>query len=124
MGGISTGQVSREVQYHGRDANVLRGHVRLDNNGGFIQMATNFAPATTATADGTTSQQYNSFRTATPIDASNFEGIELDVLCEVPDSFNVQYVSLPSVNYKLYDSYLCLTELFFLLLYYDISSRH
>ena len=88
MGGISTGNISREV-HHGRDANVLRGEVRLENNGGFIQMATNFVPVTAV--DGTTSQS-NSFRTATPIDASKFTGIELEVHCDVADTFNVQYV--------------------------------
>ena len=85
MGGISTGTISREMQYHGRKANVLRGEVRLENQGGFIQMATNFLVPT----DGTTT---NSFRTAIPIDATKYTGIELDVHCDVADTFNVQYV--------------------------------
>lgn len=93
MGGISTGNISRELHYHGRNANVLRGEVRLDNNGGFIQMATNFVPVDANTADGA-SFQSNSFRTATPIDASKFTGIELDVHCDVDDTFNVQYVCI------------------------------
>jgi Complex I intermediate-associated protein 30 (CIA30) len=91
MGGVSTGSVSRESHYHGRDANILRGTVRLDNNGGFIQMAANFVPV--ITADSATSQN-NSFRTATPIDASQFTGIELVVHCDVADTFNMQYVVL------------------------------
>lgn len=100
MGGISTGNVSREVKYMGKDANILRGQVRLENNGGFIQMATNFAPFTTAAADGAPSL-HNSFRTATPIDASKFSGIELDVHCDVADTFNVQYVCFPFVKLKI-----------------------
>jgi hypothetical protein len=92
MGGVSTGNLSRESQHYGRDANILRGTVRLENNGGFIQMATNIVP--TIVADRATYQQ-NSFRTATPIDASKFTGIELDVQCDVADTFNVQYVDEP-----------------------------
>jgi Complex I intermediate-associated protein 30 (CIA30) len=81
MGGVSTGSVSREILFNDRTANVLRGTVRLDNQGGFIQMATNFVP---------TPQDRNSFRTATVIDASKFNGIELDVHSDIPDTFNVQ----------------------------------
>jgi Complex I intermediate-associated protein 30 (CIA30) len=58
MGGVSMGNLLRE-EYDGRIANVLRGKVSLENNGGFIQMATNLGNS--------------------PIDASTFEGIELDV---------------------------------------------
>lgn len=77
MGGRSDGNLARE-HYKGRDANVLRGHVSLENNGGFIQMATNLA------------QQADD-----KVDVSSFDGIELDVLCKSQDNeqaqmFNVQ----------------------------------
>ena len=38
MGGMSTGGLRTEA-YQGRSANVLRGDVLLDNNGGFVQIA-------------------------------------------------------------------------------------
>lgn len=38
MGGVSTGGMTAET-VHGRSALCLRGQVRLENNGGFIQMA-------------------------------------------------------------------------------------
>jgi hypothetical protein len=38
MGGVSTGGMAAET-VHGRNALCLRGQVRLENNGGFIQMA-------------------------------------------------------------------------------------
>lgn len=91
MGGVSTGNISRQSRYHGRDANILSGTVRLDNNGGFIQMATNFVPSIAA---GSATPQNNNFRTAIPIDASKFTGIELEVQCDVADTFNVQYVDV------------------------------
>jgi hypothetical protein len=91
MGGISTGNISRET-IHGRNANVLRGTVRLDNHGGFIQMATNLASshsssATSASASSSTttipttatSSWYTSTRPV--VDASKYHGIELDVVC-------------------------------------------
>lgn len=72
------GNLSREV-FDGRIANVLRGSVSLANNGGFIQMATNLAR---------TSEERSS------VDASSFEGVELDVQSFSGDngseSFNVQ----------------------------------
>ena len=74
MGGVSTGSVSRET-LDGRIANVLRGRVSLKNNGGFVQMATDLAPA-----DQT-------------VDASRFDGIEVDVQFDGEkdsESFNVQ----------------------------------
>ena len=126
MGGISTGNISREVQYHGRNANVLRGEVRLDNNGGFIQMATNFVPVDVNAADNTTYQS-NSFRTATPIDASKFTGIELDVHCDVDDTFNVQYVSIyinKDTRRRFSLPYFFLTQNFSLLLFIVVDLVH
>lgn len=77
MGGKSNGSLSRE-EIEGKSANVLRGHVSLANNGGFIQMATDMAldPSVALT-----------------VDASDFDGIELDVLhggSMAKESFNVQ----------------------------------
>lgn len=43
MGGISAGSLVREA-VDGRMALRLRGNVRLENNGGFLQMATDLAP--------------------------------------------------------------------------------
>ena len=111
MGGVSTGNLSRESKYHGRVANILRGTVRLDNNGGFIQMATNFFP-TDISADSSTTQN-NSFRTATPIDASEFNGVEFDVSCDVADTFNMQYVDLRVWLFALFLRFL--TNAFFYL---------
>lgn len=68
MGGVSTGNVSREI-WDGKTANVLRGRVSLANNGGFIQMATNLVAA----GSGGEQQQQTS------VDASAFLGIELHV---------------------------------------------
>lgn len=76
MGGRSSGSLTREG-FHGRTANVLRGRVSLDNNGGFVQMATNL----------------NCDPAAESVDASSFDGLELDVACEAEgdhESFNVQ----------------------------------
>lgn len=58
MGGVSRETVSREV-IDGQPCTRLTGDVRLDNNGGFIQMAMDLAP------DGET------------LDASAFAGIAL-----------------------------------------------
>lgn len=76
MGGTSNGSLSRET-IEGKLANVLRGNVSLDNNGGFIQMATDLSldPAEDVF-----------------VDAENFDGIELEVYCEgteVKEKFNV-----------------------------------
>nr|WP_092642053.1 CIA30 family protein [Jannaschia faecimaris] len=54
MGGVSTGQITREV-VGGRAAVRLTGDVSLDNNGGFVQMAFD-----------------------TDVDASVFVGVEFD----------------------------------------------
>jgi len=76
MGGVSSGTLSRE-DFHGRLSNVLRANVRLENNGGFVQMATDLAldPAISNT-----------------VDASRYDGIELDVCYEgdaEKEDFNV-----------------------------------
>ena len=78
MGGVSYGRLEREEDVEGRTANVLHGKVSLYNNGGFVQMATDLAldPAVCNT-----------------VDASKFEGIELDVFFEGDadkEKFNVQ----------------------------------
>ena len=80
MGGVSSGSISRERDVQGRTANALRGKVSLQNNGGFVQMATDLA------LDPSVSET---------VDASEYDGIELDVLCraeanEEKYSFNIQ----------------------------------
>ncbi len=60
MGGLSAGTMTRET-IAGRTAIRLRGDVRLENNGGFLQIALDLAP------DGGV------------VDASAWCGIELDV---------------------------------------------
>jgi len=68
-------------EFCGRTANVLRGAVSMANNGGFIQMATNLAPESGDMSSAT-------------VDASRYEGLELDVQCVSKEgdaeSFNVQ----------------------------------
>jgi hypothetical protein len=84
MGGSSLGSLSREM-IDGKAANVLRGNVYLvpgTENGGFIQMATNLGwdPS-------------ESFA----VDASEYDGIELDVLYQgtsQQEKYNVQYVEI------------------------------
>jgi hypothetical protein len=91
MGGVSSGSISRET-LTGKTANVLRGKVSLANNGGFVQMATDLSLNPNVSA----------------VDASEYDGIELDVLfqegdecvfptrngdepeCNMEESFNVQ----------------------------------
>jgi hypothetical protein len=78
MGGLSVAILTREEAFHGRTANVLRGRVSLENNGGFVQMATNLAKDP--------SKQ-------TTVDASAYDGVELDTYydgMETRESFNVQ----------------------------------
>lgn len=79
MGGVSVGHLCRE-EFDGRTANVMRGKVSLQNNGGFIQMATNLALVTGSDA-------------RPQVDASRFRGVELEVQYrgeEQEESFNVQ----------------------------------
>jgi len=61
MGGVSSGSITREV-ISGRRALRMKGAVRLENNGGFIQIALDLSP------DGSA------------IDASAYTGIEIDVI--------------------------------------------
>lgn len=61
MGGLSEGSLTRET-VAGRPALRMRGEVRLENNGGFVQMALDLA------ADGAS------------IDARVWSGIEIDAL--------------------------------------------
>lgn len=86
LGGSSNGSLSREEDIGGRKANVLRGNIEcvvkseecsLDDNGGFIQMATDLSldPSTDLF-----------------VDLSDYDGVELDVYCEgtnAEDNFNV-----------------------------------
>ena len=60
MGGVSSGTLTRET-VQGRAALRLQGQVRLENNGGFVQMALDLAPGGGA------------------VDASGWTGIALDV---------------------------------------------
>lgn len=60
MGGLSTGSVE-PAHIDGRDAMQLRGNVSLENDGGFIQMATDLGPE------------------GALLDATAFTGIEIDV---------------------------------------------
>jgi hypothetical protein len=62
MGGVSTGSLSVET-VDGRPALCLRGQVRLENNGGFVQMALELPALPTP-----------------PAGAAAWQGIELDVL--------------------------------------------
>mmetsp|Transcript_2202 Transcript_2202/g.3156 ORF Transcript_2202/g.3156 Transcript_2202/m.3156 type:complete len:211 (-) Transcript_2202:2573-3205(-) len=83
MGGVSSAKIGRETIL-GREANVLRGTVSLDNNGGFIQMATDLTPVPLTT-----------------VDASKYDGLELDLWCEASsamESFNIQCVFLPTCD--------------------------
>jgi hypothetical protein len=60
MGGVSRGQLTREI-FDGREALRLRGDVSLANNGGFVQMALDLSPGGAA------------------IDVSQWNGIEMTV---------------------------------------------
>ena len=60
MGGVSRGQLTREI-VDGREALRLRGDVSLANNGGFVQMALDLSPGGAA------------------IDVSQWNGIEMTV---------------------------------------------
>lgn len=60
MGGITEGTISRGM-VSGRNAITMKGRVRLENNGGFLQIAIDLS------ANGG------------PIDAGAFDGVEIDV---------------------------------------------
>eukprot|EP00815_Leptocylindrus_aporus_P001525 CAMPEP_0116057540 /NCGR_PEP_ID=MMETSP0322-20121206/4668_1 /TAXON_ID=163516 /ORGANISM="Leptocylindrus danicus var. apora, Strain B651" /LENGTH=289 /DNA_ID=CAMNT_0003541563 /DNA_START=180 /DNA_END=1049 /DNA_ORIENTATION=- len=72
MGGTSNGSLTRE-EMDGKTANVLRGKVSLANNGGFVQMATDLALNPSSSPF---------------VDASNFDGVEIVVYCDVEDSYS------------------------------------
>lgn len=75
FGGMSNGSLSRET-IEGKVANVLRGNV-ADNTGGFIQMVTDLS------LDPSTDRF---------VDASEYDGLEIEVYCEgldVEENFNV-----------------------------------
>jgi Complex I intermediate-associated protein 30 (CIA30) len=77
MGGVSIGSLVRE-NISDRECNVLRGEVSLQNNGGFIQMAAELSNDPSKTKF---------------VDASRYDGIEVDVLCKgdkKTESFNIQ----------------------------------
>ena len=90
VGGKSSGILVREANFHGRAANVLKGTVVVgntksssvvDTETGFIQMATKLLN--------------NPQSTDNTVDASAFDGVELDVVSETSDGkdsekFNVQ----------------------------------
>lgn len=76
MGGSSSGVLVRE-ECKGRMSNVLKANVRLENDGGFVQMVTDLAldPSVSNT-----------------VDASKYDGIEFDIYYEGDsdkESFNV-----------------------------------
>ena len=74
MGGVSNGSIQRENDLQGKRANVLKGHVSLENNGGFIQMVTDLALDPSKTI---------------AVDASDYDGLELDVLSRGQSEFNI-----------------------------------
>merc|ERR1711935_891486 len=63
MGGSSSGSLVRE-EFQGRMSNILTANVRLENDGGFVQMVTDLA------MDHSISNT---------VDASKFDGLEFDV---------------------------------------------
>jgi hypothetical protein len=73
MGGVSRGTLTRET-VAGRPALVMRGDVRLENNGGFVQMALDLARPEAA-GRGT-------------LDAWVWQGIEIDV-CGSPQTYGL-----------------------------------
>lgn len=81
MGGRSNGKLVREPDLNGRPANVLTGHVSLDNNGGYLQMVTDLPLDASKPS----------------VDASDYDGIEIDVLYRQVDesvennSFNIHF---------------------------------
>ena len=73
MGGISRGTLARE-EVAGRPALVMRGDVRLENNGGFVQMALDLGRPDAAGS-----------RT---LDARDWQGLEIDV-CGAPQTYSL-----------------------------------
>ena len=77
MGGSSSGTLVRE-EFRGRTSNVLTANVRLENDGGFVQMVTDLA------LDHSVSNT---------VDATNYDGVEFDVCYQGDadkENFNVQ----------------------------------
>jgi len=77
MGGSSSGTLVRHEEFQGRLSNVLTANVRLENDGGFVQMVTDLA------LDHSVSNT---------VDASQYDGIEFDVFYEGDadrENFNV-----------------------------------
>ena len=77
MGGSSSGHLVRE-EFNGRKSNVLTANVRLEDDGGFVQMVTDLA------LDPSVSNI---------VDASKYDGIEFDVYYvgdNDKESFNMQ----------------------------------
>lgn len=70
MGGVSSGGMQTEL-FRGRTAVVLRGSVSLDNNGGFVQIASDLRPGGAA------------------FDASPWDGIEL-VACGNGETYDIR----------------------------------
>lgn len=73
MGGVSQGTLARE-EVAGRPALVMRGDVRLENNGGFVQMALDLGRPDAAGSR--------------PLDARNWQGLEIDV-CGAPKTYSL-----------------------------------
>lgn len=69
MGGLSRGQMTRDT-VAGRPAVHMTGDVRTENNGGFVQLAVDLAPAGRA------------------VDASGWAGIAVDI-CGPPEAYNL-----------------------------------
>jgi len=106
MGGQSTGLLTREGDFYGRVANVLRGSVKnlpgQRDKFGFVQMATNLLNL--QGLDGID-------QSVTAVDASAYDGVELDVLYEPqetsnnsPENFNVHFKTdacrAPQASYR------------------------
>jgi len=70
MGGLSRGEMRRET-WQGRAATVLSGDVSLENNGGFVQIATNLR------SDGAA------------FDASGWSGLEIE-LCGNGERYDIR----------------------------------
>ncbi len=84
MGGVSNGSMRRET-VRGRKAIHMQGDVRLENNGGFLQIALDLAP------------------NGASIDASRWAGLEIDVIGN-DESYNLHLrtadVTRPSQSYR------------------------
>ena len=96
-GGTSEGFIKRE-EVEGRMANVLKGHVSLQDNGsGFIQMVTDLPLDPSKNA----------------VDATEYDGIELDVLSREGMTFNVHLRTPGSLQQASYRHTEALEVLYF-----------